>query len=183
MSIKTNLPLPPSYAWLADYVADGHPAMVVEALSLYGLKEVPGAGDNPIILGWATESGIKGYQHDQTPWCGLFMAHCAHVAGRELPPDPLWALNWARFGQDVGAPSFGDVLVFLRPGGGHVGLYIGEDHEAYHVLGGNQGDAVGFARVEKTRLRAARRPFYKWVPKQVRPLAIAASGILSSNEA
>lgn len=183
MSNRFNLPLPLVYAWLADYVADGHPHMMVEAVSLYGLKEGPGAADNPIIVGWATENGIKGYVHDQTPWCGLFMAHCAHVAGHPLPQDPLWALNWSRFGISVDAPSFGDVLAFVRPGGGHVGMYIGEDDQAYHVLGGNQGDSVGFARIDKTRLRAARRPLYKSVPKQIRPLALAATGNLSSNEA
>jgi cell wall-associated NlpC family hydrolase len=34
----------------------------------------------------------------------------------------------------------GDVLVFRRGGGGHVALYVGEDEEAFHVLGGNQAD-------------------------------------------
>jgi hypothetical protein len=41
------------------------------------------------------------------------------------------------------------VLVFERPGGGHVGYYFGEDATAYHVLGGNQGDAVTIARIAR----------------------------------
>lgn len=183
MTLQTNLPLPAAYAWLGDYLADGHPAMTVEAVKLYGLREKPGAADNPIILGWAKETGITGYVHDQTPWCGLFMAHCARAAGYALPVDPLWALNWGKFGAAVTVPSFGDVLTFIRPGGGHVGIYIGEDDQAYHVVGGNQGDAVAFSRLEKARLRAARRPLYNMPPKQVRPLRVAATGGLSSNEA
>lgn len=183
MTMTFAAPLPAQYAWLPNYVADGHPAMLVAGLSLYGLKEKPGAGDNPIILGWAKEVGAADYKHDETPWCGLFMAHCAKAAGYDPPSAPLWALNWGRFGQSVVMPSFGDVLAFIRPGGGHVGFYIGEDAAAYHVLGGNQGDSVGFARVEKTRLRAARRPAYKLAPSQVHPVMLSASGALSSNEA
>ena len=34
----------------------------------------------------------------------------------------------------------GDILTFKRNGGGHVGLYVGEDKDCYHVLGGNQGN-------------------------------------------
>jgi hypothetical protein len=56
----------------------------------------------------------------------------------------------------------GAVLVFEREGGGHVGFYVGEDGTSYHVIGGNQGDAVSVARIAKTRLVASRWP--KGVP-------------------
>jgi hypothetical protein len=50
------------------------------------------------------------------------------------------------------------VLVFQRPGGGHLGFYVGEDERAYHVLGGNQGDCVSITRIAKDRCIAIRWP-------------------------
>jgi hypothetical protein len=42
--------------------------------------------------------------------------------------------------------------VFTRSGGGHVGLYVGEDATHYHVLGGNQANLVSIMRLAKGRL-------------------------------
>jgi hypothetical protein len=76
------------------------------------------------------------------------------------------------------------VLVFERAGGGHVGMYVGEDAGAYHVLGGNQGDAVSIARIAKIRLFTARRAAWRSAqPSNVRRVLIAAAGNLSKNEA
>ena len=49
-------------------------------------------------------------------------------------------------------------MTFKRPGGGHVGFYVGEDSTAYHVLSGNQFDKVGITRIDKSRLVAIRWP-------------------------
>lgn len=75
------------------------------------------------------------------------------------------------------------MLVFKRDSGGHVGLYVGEDDRAYHVLGGNQSDRVGFARIAKARLYAARQPVYSHRPLSAVPLRLAATGGLSVQEA
>ena len=75
------------------------------------------------------------------------------------------------------------MLVFVRNGGGHVGLYVGEDATAYHVLGGNQSDGVTITRVAKERCIAARRLYAVAAPSNVRPVQIGASGPLSTNEA
>jgi cell wall-associated NlpC family hydrolase len=77
----------------------------------------------------------------------------------------------------------GDVLVFQRTGGGHVGLYVGEDEAAFHVLGGNQGDRVCIARIARHRLYSARRPAYRAMPATVRTYSLAPAGALSANEA
>ncbi|RZL83684.1 MAG: hypothetical protein EOP66_03605 [Sphingomonas sp.] len=68
------------------------------------------------------------------------------------------AKSWATWGVNLRAERLapGAVLVFERPGGGHVGFYVGEDATAYHVLGGNQGDRVTVARIEKERCIARR---------------------------
>lgn len=174
--------LPAQYRWLLT--VGTLPRMVEEALKLFGTLEVSGARDNPIIMGWARETGLTPiYTADAVPWCGLFAAVVAKRAGKAFPTSPLWALSWAGFGVDAGQPRLGDVLTFTRKGGGHVGLYVGEDATAYHVLGGNQGDKVCIARIEKARLYRARRPVYTNRPASVQPYVLASMGGLSRNEA
>lgn len=171
--------LPLAYAWLS---AEPGPRMLTEALRLYGTVETPGRQDNPIILAWAKEVGLENYTHDETPWCGLLMAVVAKRAGKPVPEKPLWALNWARWGEPS-RPELGAVLAFRRPGGGHVGEYCGEDADAYHVLGGNTRNAVSIARIAKTRLVACRAIYAVGRPANVRPVWLTASGELSTDEA
>lgn len=175
--------LPERYGWLAR---EPGPKMLVEALKLFGTMEKPGSANNPVILSWAKEVGAEVadvYKADSIPWCGLFMAVVAKRAGKEVPTHPLWALSWSAFGAKSPAAGLGDVLVFVRNGGGHVGLYVGEDGSAFHVLGGNQSDRVCITRVAKARLYAARRPLYRVQPANVQPNHLASSGALSLNEA
>jgi uncharacterized protein (TIGR02594 family) len=175
--------LPSRYGWLAR---EPGPKMIVEALKLYGTLESPGSANNPNIVAWAKEVGgevADAYKADSIPWCGLFMAVVAKRAGKEIPKHPLWALSWSAFGAKTDAPALGDVLVFARNGGGHVGLYVGEDASAFHVLGGNQSDRVCITRVAKSRLYAARRPLYRVQPANVRPIHLESTGALSLNEA
>lgn len=175
-------PLPNPYGWLPLVV--GLPRMVQEALALHGEKECPGPGDNPNILAWAREVGLeKVYRHDETAWCGLFMAVVAQRAGKPVPDGPLWALNWRHFGVPAVRPLLGDVLVLSRDGGGHVCLYVGEDAEAWHGLGGNTRDSVSIARFAKTRTVAVRRPAYKVPPAGARQVLLSSAGSLSTNEA
>lgn len=176
--------LPPAYGWLNSLVP--LPRMIAEACKLFGTVEAAGAANSPTIIGWAAEVGGKVedvYKADSIPWCGLFMAVVAKRAGKEVPADPLWALNWTKFGVAAGQPMLGDVLTFVRPGGGHVALYIGEDATAYHVLGGNQSDQVCFTRIAKSRLHRVRRPIYTIQPSTVRPFILKGAGQLSQNEA
>ena len=188
--------LPKLYRWLE---AEPGPRMIREALKEYGTAEVPGASDNPRILSWQRELQAAGfgrgyggiYTDDAIPWCGLFIAIVAHRANGERRPerDPpklyLSALQWANWGTavDKAKPCLGDVLVFERSGGGHVGLYVGHDDTALHVLGGNQSDRVSIKRIARSRLHAVRRPHYRVAPANVRPIRIAATGALSRNEA
>lgn len=169
----------PHYGWLRREPA---PKMLVTAQELLGVKESLGAVNNPIILGWAKECTIA-YKEDSVPWCGLFMAVVAKRAGKPLPTQPLWARSWLRWGEPSPQPELGDVLVFSRNGsGGHVGLYVGEDTAAFHVLGGNQGDAVSIVRINKDRLIGARRYYQFGAPDNVRKVQLSMIGELSKNE-
>jgi len=168
--------LPKRFAWLTK---EPGPKMLLSALELFGVAETVGAGDNPEIMAWAREVGVA-YARDATPWCGLFMAVVAKRAGKPVVASPLWALSWAKWGVPSLVPSLGDVLVFSRTGGGHVGLYVAEDETAYYVLGGNQGDKVSIARVSKRAFVGARRFYSVGVPANVRPVRISANGALET---
>ncbi len=176
---------PTGYEWLGT--VGQLPRVVIEALKLVGIKEFAGAADNPVIMAWADEVGReveKVYGRDEIPWCGLFMAVVAKRAGKAGVDGPLWALNWKKFGVAAKAPSLGDVLTFKRDGGGHVGIYIAEDHKAYHVLGGNQKDQVCIVPILKARLHSYRRPVYATAqPASVKPYLVSRMGALSTNEA
>lgn len=180
-----NLPAP--YSWLND-LGDAMPRTIEEALKLYDTKETVGTASNPVIMGWAEELGTQkiGYKYtgDDVPWCGLFAAIVVQRADKPVPFGPLRALNWKDFGVPTREAGLGDVLVFQRPGGGHVGFYVGEDDTSYCVLGGNQGDAVSFSWIAKDRCVAVRRPEYRQQPAAVQPYRLSRAGSpLSTNEA
>ena len=174
--------LPKTYAWLAN---EPGPKMLVEALKLYGTRETAGPGNTPEIMAWAGELGgsvATVYSADSVPWCGLFVAIVASRAGKPLPASPLWARAWATWGDASPKAALGDVLVFVRSGGGHVGIYVGENTDSYCVLGGNQGDAVSVAWIAKRRCKAVRRQYRIGPPLNVRPIFLKRSGALSTDE-
>jgi len=171
-----------NYDWLKS---EPGPKVILEAVKLIGTKEVAGDGDNPVILAWAKELGIeKVYHKDATPWCALFVAYVVKKAGFEPVSNTLWARAWSQFGTQQQVAMLGDVLVFTREGGGgHVGFYVGNDKDCYHVLGGNQGDQVKVARIAKNRCIAIRRCAWKIKqPDNVRVINLASSGEVSKNE-
>ena len=177
--------LPSKFSWLSNETG---PKLLIEALSHYGVLEHVGKGSNPNISAWAKEVGVSGwYTDDDIPWCGLFIAVCAKRIGYPLPAAVLLAAaSWAKWGTPVrkGEESLADVLVFSRPGGNHVGLYVGENKDNFLVYGGNQSNAVGFAWIAKSRLIACRRTIWKIAqPSNVRKIHLTIEGQLSKNEA
>ncbi|MDM9647731.1 TIGR02594 family protein [Rhizobium sp. S163] len=144
-------------------VIPAEPVWMREARRFVGLLEIPGPKSNSTIIGWAKALGgwiATFFTNDDTPWCGLFMAHCFGftLPQEKLPANPLGALEWNKFGAQLTSPVLGAVLVFKRPGGGHVGLYVGEDDQNYIVLGGNQSNSVKLSLVEKARCVGIRWP-------------------------
>lgn len=140
------------------------PAWLSAARAKLGTREAAGPANSPTIMGWAKRLGTKVlgmiYNADSVPWCGLFVATCMAEAGIAPPPVPVRASAWATWGQSLRFERIapGAVLVFKRPGGGHVGFYVGEDATSFHVLGGNQGDCVSITRIAKDRCVAWRWP-------------------------
>lgn len=185
--------LPTQYQWLTEL--KGLPNTIKLALAEFGVKEVIGKGSNRTILAWRDELNgaapagkpiVSGFSDDDIAWCGLFAAIICYRRKKnigEAVKEPLWARNWAKYGTVSPVASLGDVLVFVRNGGGHVGFYVGEDKTAYHVLGGNQSDKVCFTRILKSRCIAVRRPPYVTLPQAVQRYHLAAAGNVSANEA
>jgi uncharacterized protein (TIGR02594 family) len=135
------------------------PRWMRTAQSFSGLREIPGRKHNKTILGWLEKLNAW-WRNDETPWCGVFVAHCMKEAGLPYPKMYMRAKAWTDYGsmlqRDRLAP--GAILVFDRAGGGHVGFYVGEDAGHYFVLGGNQGNAVNVMKLGKSRLTASRWP-------------------------
>lgn len=162
------------------------PAWLTTARHELGVKEVTGSASNPRILQYAKDIGgwvAEWYKADDVPWCGLFVGWCLKENGIEPPKRLLTARAYAEWGDDCDDAVAGAVLVFSRNGGGHVGFYVGEDDDAFHVLGGNQADAVSVARIAKSRLIATRWPSGRRKPLFARPIIRAAEDDLSTNEA
>lgn len=172
------------YGWLWN---ERSPKILLAAREWFGTLEMEGDANNPVIIEWAKEVGGwigSWYDEDSIPWCGLFMAMVAKRAGFPFTQKALSALEWAKWGQKARVAKLADVLVFKRKGGGHVGLYVGEDAEAYHVLGGNQSDSVNITRISKSRLVAIRRCPWKYAePDNIRVINLSSNGKLSENEA
>lgn len=166
------------------------PRHIAVALSLIGVAEIPGKDSNKIILGWAKDLGLdKIYTNDDMSWCALYLAYVMKQAGRQIiintkdPYDYLRALKYqgANLNEVAKADAaLGDILIFQRPEGGHVGFCVGEDSQCFHVLGGNQGNKVSIVPIKKERCIAVRRPAY--ISYQPVKYSVVGGGPVSTNE-
>ena len=151
---------------------------------------MPGKGSNPWIKQmWAKLKGglwfwtTYGGDDSLLPWCGAMLAQVMTESGLPYPQNYARASAWADWGRRLKYPSYGCVIVFTRQGGGHVGLYVGEDETHYHVLGGNQSDSVNITRIAKARATAFRWPETEPLPERGRVLLASNGTPISHNEA
>lgn len=132
---------------------------MAEAQRVRGLHE---RRDTARLRQWF-DASVSWLDPREVPWCGAFIAtvYRKWQPDIDLPENPLGARNWQNFGKGCDA-VFGACLVFWRVSRsswqGHVGFYTGEDDTHFHVLGGNQSNAVTVTRIAKTRLLGARWP-------------------------
>jgi uncharacterized protein (TIGR02594 family) len=132
------------------------------ALSQLGTKEISGSEDNPQIVKYATETGIKGITNDEIPWCSTFVNWCAKKS--KLPySGKANARSWINVGRSTNHPKPGDIVVFWRESPhswkGHVSILLGFDKNANRVfcIGGNQGNAVSIASYDAEKVLSFRR--------------------------
>lgn len=179
--------IPAAYA---DLLREDMPRMIRIWSTLYGVREIVGAADNPVIMNWAAvlttrRTGIL-IKDDETPWCGLAQAYVALTAGYEPPPICVRASAWLDWGVPVDDrdPSVGDVGVMTRSGGNHVGTVVGHDATHIHLIGGNQGNAINVRRFAREGFRGFRRPPYKvGRPSTAVPVLRSVRGIVGGSTA
>ena len=157
------------------------PKWLTEARSLMGTKEIPGPRHNSWIVAQWAKLGAGWFNDDETPWCGLFVAHCMQVAGQSYPGKGQFAraLAWNEWGKPCGS-ILGAIAVFGRTGGGHVGFLVGESVDRLYILGGNQSNAVNIMPIAKTRLVGLRWP--SALPLGTAKPARMSGGVVSVNE-
>ena len=131
-----------------------------------GVKEAPGALDNPDIV-TMLRLDATWPEGDDVPWCSAFVNFVCWSL--RLPRSKsLRARSWLRVGRPVESPDIGDIVILKRGRGeqpgpdvieapGHVGFYMGHDHGKIHVLGGNQSDSVSISPYDAGRLLGYRR--------------------------
>ena len=78
-----------------------------------GTEEIAGNENNPEVLKYASEPGIKGITNDEIPWCSTFVNRVAWKAGLQISGKAN-ARSWLNVGTKVTSPEPGDVVVFWR---------------------------------------------------------------------
>ncbi|NBN63094.1 TIGR02594 family protein [Microvirga tunisiensis] len=161
------------------------PSWLTIARSKMGLHEQRDRGG---LMAWLRSDGHTLGDPARLPWCGDFVETALALAlpAEVLHTNPYLARNWLRFGVPLERPSVGAVAVFWRGArtgsSGHVGFYVGEDADHYHILGGNQANMVSVVRIARERLLGFRWPASMPLPL-TGPVTLTAEGQVTTNEA
>lgn len=158
--IVDGVPGPMTWLALSEKVGERSPSSItppwVEELQRrIGLHE---KRDHEELSEWLKSAGSY-VDPEDTPWCGDAMetAILRTLPEEPVPDNPMASYNWLKFGRPLQEPVLGAIMVFWRgdPNGrlGHVAVYMGEDEDYYHVLGGNQSNQIRTSRYKKSQLR------------------------------
>lgn len=124
---------------------------IKEGKRYIGLREVKGRKHNITIVRWL-KALRAWWRDDETPWCGVYVAHCLRHAARPIPKHWYRAKAYADAGTRLYEPHYGCIGVMSRKGGGHVCFIVGRTKDGYLVgLGGNQGNAVNLRKFPPSR--------------------------------
>ena len=119
------------------------PPWLSAAQGYVGTKEVPGSGDNAVILKWMPYSGLdETWWHDKTAWCAIFCSGMLEEAGYRSSRNAM-ARSYMRFGERC-EPKPGAIMVMPRgkPPSGHVGFVERVSGKYVHTIEGNVSDQV-----------------------------------------
>lgn len=138
---------------------EGVPAWILWAQRELGVKEVPGAVDNPEIISWFELTTLpKEYWHDTTAWCAVFVNAGFFLNGVKGLRSAR-AKDWLEFGRPVKTPKKGDVVIFRWDDGSyHVAYFLNQTDHRVQVIGGNQGNAVSEITYPLGNVAGFRRP-------------------------
>lgn len=152
--------------WVAHrYTVDDPAPWLTVARGELGVREVPGAGDNPRILEYHRTT-LLAASEDAVPWCSSFCNWAFQQVG--IPgTGSAAARSWLKWGRAKETPTQGDVVVFRRgaPPAGHVALFINRTSEHIRVLGGNQSNRVCEALYPASDVLGFRAPAWTEAPR------------------
>lgn len=153
-----------------------------------GQREIKGASHNPLIVRWWASIRAP-FTDDETSWCAAFVGGIFEECGIRSSRSAA-ARSYLKWGQRLGSPAVGAVVVFWRGSptswSGHVGFVAGQDRWGnLMVLGGNQGDQVNIKPFPRSRVLGYAWPANEPLPTSIgAPLPVLQSdGALSTNEA
>lgn len=135
------------------------PAWLKIALAERGVREIPGVQAHPRILQYFKKTTYHAAS-DEVSWCSAFVCWCLETGG-VLSSRSAAARSYTNWGVPIEKPVVGCVAVLTRsddPTMGHVGFWVGESETEVLLFGGNQGDMVGLAVFEKSRVIGYRMP-------------------------
>lgn len=157
------------------------PAWLAIASRELGVSEHKGLDDNNqrIIEFLATVPGLANHAYvdkgeatthkmsevDETAWCACFVKWCLNQAGQKTDGFLAQARSWRNYGVET-TPKVGAITVIYRTPfqdtstGWHVGFYVGGAPDAPALLGGNQGNKVGFSQYFDLK-----DYYYRWPPR------------------
>jgi len=141
-------------------LAMNEPLYLTIARKDLGLKEMPGAMNEPRILDAFAAIGHSWLNNDEQPWCAAMLGHWLIKAKLPFPKNAFRALSWLTYGAGYVHPMYGAIAVMTRQGGGHVGIVTGvtKDKKYVRVLGGNQQNMVCESFFPATRISSYRAP-------------------------
>lgn len=171
------------------------PLLLSTGLQYQGIKEYPTKiNNNPVIMEMARRVGVSSiYKNDETAWCALFIFFLMIATGKPLPGIGADKYNYLRaktfigWGSSIGKSEMklGDIVVYQRPDGFHVAIFIAYAKNGNHIIfGGNQTNSVTFAEISNKRWVYAGRYYKTGPPPSVRQYFVDDSGlVMSKNEA
>lgn len=142
-----------------------------------GLKEVPGAQHNPLIVEWGQQSGISWWNNDEDAWCAVAVNGALVNSGYPSTRSAL-ARSFTRYGTRLSRPVRGAIVVFPRgsnPLYGHCGIVEAVRSDGTIVIvNGNVGNAV---RRTVFRIESILPDGIRWPPGAVPPAGAGAVGV------
>lgn len=132
---------------------DGTPPWLEVARREIGIREFPGADQNPRIVEYHKATTLRATE-DEVPWCSSFVNWCMQQSGQQGTGSAS-ARSWLAWGERIEQPRTGCVAVFRRgqdPTMGHVAFFLRDRGAFLEVLGGNQSNQVKVSSYPSERL-------------------------------
>lgn len=159
----------------------GTPKWLALAKAELGVKEGPGAANNPRVVKLFADAGFPGVTQDSVAWCAAAVGAILARSGIK-PSGSLAARSYETWGVGLKTPVLGCIGVKKRPGAawqGHVGFVVGANARQVFMLGGNQADAWTIAAFNRAEFTAFRWPSSVPIPASTNlpTIAGAKSGV------